>query len=192
LKYERSITPTRRYVPVEVPVAHEPTYYSPQKTYVRRRAAPLMGDTLVYPSAIEESLVYENKNLYEKQLRQRQQLWHMEQENAIQDAELDTLAHQTAAQKHAINNLEFDNTIKSSTINELSSDNHRKTGMISQLDQENWVQQNEIAKLDRLNETQNSQIWDLENRNYRKKQRLQDLQQSASMLANAAGEEAMY
>jgi len=119
---------------VEVPVAeplYSPTYVSPAKTYVRRRAAPLMGDTLVYPNPMEESLVYENKTLYEKQLRQRQQLWHMEQENAIQDSEIGNLAYQTAAQRAAINNLEFDNTIKSSTINELSSDNMRKTGMIS-------------------------------------------------------------
>jgi len=54
------------------------------------------------------------------------------------------------------------------------------------------MQANEISRLDSVNNLQNSQIWDLENRNYRKKQRLVDLQQSASMLANAAAEEAYY
>lgn len=55
--------------------------FTPTKTIVRRRRAPLMGDqALLMPNALEETLAQENRALYEKQLNQRTQLWRLEQE----------------------------------------------------------------------------------------------------------------
>lgn len=56
---KNSLTPTRsRYVPVEVPLYET---YSPQKSYVRRRVAPLIGETRIFPTVLEDHLVNENK-----------------------------------------------------------------------------------------------------------------------------------
>ena len=96
-----------------------------------------MGDPYVMPTHLEETLVNENKSLYEKQLRQRQHMWHMEQENAIQNAEISNLNYTTQAQRNQIGDLEYDNSIKQSNINELSDDNWRKQNTISDLDRLN-------------------------------------------------------